>query len=215
MQAPITLVAAALAISSITARADERTDDAKLGPPYFSLSIGWRSATFDPVGHTFDLERSPYRATIARFAGRQLTAMHGDGFYWDMHIHVGRAWYFGSDVVFASGPPPRSEVIASGSDMMTWTGTKFGEAAGVGGAQLPFDRLSLRAEIVAGVRIIDVLSAGAIHAVANEALLEPRIGVNVRLCRRASIEAMGGVNALDHNERELAIGLWFRDQGRK
>ena len=98
---------------------------------------------------------------------------------------------------------------------MTWTGTSVREAAGVVGAQLPFDRLSLRGEILAGFRNIDVSSAGAIHAVAYEVLFEPRIGVNVQLCRRVSIEAMGGVNPFDHNERDLAIGLWFRDKGRK
>jgi hypothetical protein len=33
----------------------------------------------------------------------------------------------------------------------------------------------------------------------------------VRLWRRAAIEAMVGMNALDRHERELGIGLWFRD----
>jgi hypothetical protein len=110
MRSPITLVVAALAMSSIPARADEQ--------PYFSMSIGWRTAMFDPAGQMFDLEHYPYRAAIAQFDGRQFTRMHGEGFYWDMHVHVGRAWYFGSDFTFASGPP-LSTVIASGGDMMT------------------------------------------------------------------------------------------------
>ena len=206
------------------ARADECAGEAASSldcsaidkPGAMSISTGYRSDGFDPNGHTFDVKHAGYVNTIGSFDGRALEPIRGDGFFIDVRVHPRPHWYAGVDLAVVVAGAPTARFVAAGGMPVMWDSSAMMTMAGVVGARVPLGRVSLRAELVAGLHDMTLVAMTntpqALSGDATEAVVQPRAAVDVWLHHWWVVEAYAGVNALDSSERTFGVGLGFHSQ---
>lgn len=172
------------------------------------VTSGYVVDDFDPAGHTFETQRIGYANITGQFSGDQLAPMRGNGFYIDVRLHVNPTFYAGVDLRAAWGDAPTAPFAYAGSTAMTWDSSWLMTMAGVAGARIPLGRISLRAEVVAGLHGATVSShAMDVGASTVAPLVEPRIAADLWLSPWWAFEAMAGANALDRSEHVFGVGL--------
>lgn len=173
-----------------------------------AVTSGWISDAFNPAGHSFDENRTGYANLTGRFSGDRLEPMRGNGFYLDVRVHLTPMLYAGVDLRAASADAPAATFAFAGGQPMTWDSAWLMTMAGVAGARIPLGRLSLRAEIVAGLHGAELSSQAMDTSASTVApLVEPRLAADLWLSPWWALEAMAGANALDRSEHVFGVGL--------
>ncbi|MBV8762954.1 MAG: hypothetical protein JO257_37055 [Deltaproteobacteria bacterium] len=173
-----------------------------------TVTSGFVTDDFDPAGHSFEEKRIGYASTTGQFSGDHLSPMHGNGFYIDVRLHPNPTFYVGVDLRAAWGDAPTAPFAFAGGTPMSWDSAWLMTMAGVAGARIPLGRISLRAEVVAGLHGA-TLSSHAMDTSASTVapLVEPRIAADLWLSPWWAVEAMAGANALDRSEHVFGVGL--------
>ena len=217
------LVAAALVASSAPAVADDacvgdaaQTERCSVlwpireGTKPAAVTFGWANDSFDATANSFGVHQVGGLNQTGQVDANRLAAIHGNGGYLDVRFHVTAHFYFGVDLRAAWADPPQSLVALSGGQMTSWSSAMVFAMGGVTGVRVPLGRVSIRAELVAGLHgaTLSATTGGkAIEADAAAGLIEPRVGAELWFSPWWSVEGFVGINALDRSEQVFGVGL--------